>query len=544
MPTSPSIDANAQPLFDVTLQALSDALDGNGVQSQGGLQVTDGTGNNEADIAPGTAFYDGSSATLGSTTTVTHSSGDGSNDRWDLIAFDVSAGSVVKREGTAATGPVPPDLQSDEVLLALVYVETNQTDFGSDAIVNWRFLGGIADHDHSESTLSQVPTGGLADDAVTAAKVVADAIGTSELNLSITPTWTGTHTFSAGADMGSAAITSVADPSNAQDAATKAYVDAVEQALDIKDSVRAASNGNIDLTSTADPNPVGGVTLSDGDRVLLKDQTTASENGVYEATTATDPTTWSRAPDADEDAEVTSGLFVFVEEGDHNNRGFVLTTADPITVGTTALSFTQFSGAGQLTAGTGLSKTGDTIDANLGNGIKDDGSDNIQAALATDAGLKIVSGELAVEPSDIAGSFLSDDGSDALQVDIGNGVKDDGNGNLAAEPGEFAGAGLADDGNDNLAVDVVDEGTITAAGGASPAVETTVTTSLSQTDRYDILLHVDSDPSFDADYAFSWSYDHVWDDTNSNVDLTITVNWQTDPGSGNDVTLRWTVLNR
>lgn len=166
-----------------------------------------------------------------------------------------------------------------------------------------------------------------------------------------------------GIDAGSTQIINVADPTNSQDAATKNYVDAVEQSLDIKDSVKAATNGsNIDLTSSSDPNPIDGVTLSDGDRVLLKDQTTASENGIYDAVTAINPTSWVRSDDADEDSEVTSGLFVFVEEGTANsNRGFVLTTNDPITVGTTDLSFTQFSGAGQITAGTGLNKSGNTI---------------------------------------------------------------------------------------------------------------------------------------------------------------------------------------
>lgn len=144
--------------------------------------------------------------------------------------------------------------------------------------------------------------------------------------------------------------------------ATKQYVDAVEQALDIKDSVRVASTSDIDLTSNTDPNPIDGVTLSDGDRILLKDQSTASENGLYEATTATDPSTWSRTADADEDNEVTSGLFVFIEEGNNsNNKGYVLTTNDPISVGSDDLTFTQFSGAGQIIAGNGLTKSGDTL---------------------------------------------------------------------------------------------------------------------------------------------------------------------------------------
>jgi len=102
--------------------------------------------------------------------------------------------------------------------------------------------------------------------------------------------------------------------------------------------------------------------LSDGDRVLLKSQTDGTENGIYVATTATDPTTWVRSDDADGDSEVNSGLFVFVEQGTtHANQGFVLSTNDPITLGTTALTFTQFSGAESFTAGAGIDQTNNTI---------------------------------------------------------------------------------------------------------------------------------------------------------------------------------------
>jgi hypothetical protein len=115
-----------------------------------------------------------------------------------------------------------------------------------------------------------------------------------------------------------------------------------------KNPVRAATDGtNIDLTSSTDPNPVDTVTLADGDRVLLKDQTAGAENGPYIAKTATDPTTWERASDVNEDADVESGLTVKVKEGSANvNKEFTLTTNDPITLGTTSLSFVANAGAG------------------------------------------------------------------------------------------------------------------------------------------------------------------------------------------------------
>jgi hypothetical protein len=153
-------------------------------------------------------------------------------------------------------------------------------------------------------------------------------------------------------------ITSLADPTDPQDAATKAYVDAARSGLDVKQSVRAATTANIaTLSGTM---TVDDVSLIAGDRILVKNQSTASQNGIWVVAAGS----WSRATDADSDAEVTSGLFTFVEEGTANgNAGFVLTTDNPITVGTTGLVFAQFSGAGQVVAGAGLTKTGNTIDA-------------------------------------------------------------------------------------------------------------------------------------------------------------------------------------
>ena len=146
-------------------------------------------------------------------------------------------------------------------------------------------------------------------------------------------------------------ITSLADPTNPQDAATKAYTDSVATGLDVKGSVRVASTENIDLT-TGGELTIDGVATTTGDRVLVKDQTTASENGIYVVSTGA----WTRATDADSDDEVTAGMFTFVEEGTANgDKGFVLTTDNPITVGTTDLAFSQFSGAGAGGANTSLS---------------------------------------------------------------------------------------------------------------------------------------------------------------------------------------------
>ena len=155
---------------------------------------------------------------------------------------------------------------------------------------------------------------------------------------------------------------SVATPTTDGHAATKGYVDAARSGLDVKQSVRVASVAPVAIASALEAGDIiDGVTLVAGDRVLLKDQSTASENGIYVAVASGAA---SRATDADSSAEVTTGMFTFVSEGTVNaDNGYVLTTNDTITLGTTGLTFVQFSGAGQITPGTGLTKTGNTINA-------------------------------------------------------------------------------------------------------------------------------------------------------------------------------------
>jgi hypothetical protein len=152
----------------------------------------------------------------------------------------------------------------------------------------------------------------------------------------------------------------VPTPTNSTDAVTKAYADAITQSLDIKDSVRVASTANIDVASALiNGSTIDGVVVATGDRVLLKNQTTTTQNGIYVVVASGAA---SRSTDANTSAKVTSGMYVFVSEGTVSaDMGYVLTTNDTITLGTTSLTFTQFSGAGQVTAGTGLSKSGNTL---------------------------------------------------------------------------------------------------------------------------------------------------------------------------------------
>jgi hypothetical protein len=200
------------------------------------------------------------------------------------------------------------------------------------------------------------------------------AAGNNSVNL--VPTGTGS------VDVANKRITSVAEPTQSSDAATKNYVDAVKTGLDVKDSVIVTTTGNLTGTYSNGTSGVGATLTNSGtqaaitidsrvlvvgERVLVKDQTTALQNGFYKVTTVgSGSVNWvlTRTVDADEDSEITPGAFTFVEEGTVGaNNGYVCTNTGAITVGTTPITFVQFSGAGSVIAGDGLTKTGNTLNA-------------------------------------------------------------------------------------------------------------------------------------------------------------------------------------
>ena len=187
----------------------------------------------------------------------------------------------------------------------------------------------------------------------------------SNKNIELSPHSTGTVTVPAGyKDRAGFTDNSLAN---------KAYVDSVSQGLDVKNSVEAATTTNLSATYSNGTAGVGatltfgsavttldGYTLVNGDRILVKDQTNAFENGIY---TRTSSTVFTRAIDADTSSDLSGGVFVFVEQGTLNgDNGYVFTHNGAPTIGTTNLPVSQFSGAGQITAGAALTKTGNQLD--------------------------------------------------------------------------------------------------------------------------------------------------------------------------------------
>ena len=171
------------------------------------------------------------------------------------------------------------------------------------------------------------------------------------------------NSLSSNLDANNNKITNLATPTSSGDAANKAYVDAVSEGLHVHAAARVYVGTNIDLSTALEAGDVvDSVTLVAGDRVLVNGQTTQSQNGIYVVQSSGAAL---RATDFDTATEIQSGDFVFVSAGTtFGNTGWVQTLS-PATIGTDAISFTQFSGAGTYLASNGIYLDGNTFKADV-----------------------------------------------------------------------------------------------------------------------------------------------------------------------------------
>lgn len=254
----------------------------------------------------------------------------------------------------------------------------------------------------------------IANNAINSAKISDGSVTFAKVN-----------TSAVSSDLGSSATATELARADAAKAyadarytAATVYADNVANGLDVKDSVRLASTANVVLASAVENgDTLDGVVLITGNRILLKDQTTATENGIYVVAASGAP---SRAVDADQ-GDLTGGSFFFVEEGTANaDNGFVCTNNGTPTLGTNDVVFAQFSGAGSVDAGAGLTKTGNQIDLNV-----DDSTVEINNDILRTKDLGVTTAKIAASAvteakiaTSVAGVGLSGGGGTALAIDL------------------------------------------------------------------------------------------------------------------------------
>jgi len=378
---------------------------------------------------------------------------------------------------------------TDNTVTVTATALTNANLSGSAAISNGNLANPTTTLGTSTLTLGQTTTDitGLTSLVVDTITINGATVSTTSGNTDIvmSPHGTGTVTVPSGYEDRAGFTTN--------SLANKAYVDQVAQGLDAKPSTRVATTANLSATYSNGTAGVGatltnsgtqaafavdGVTPTTNDRVLVKDQTTAAQNGIYVLTTVgSGSANWvlTRATPEDQPAELSGGSFVFVEEGTANgDNGYVFTHTGAPTFGTTALDVTQFSGAGQITAGAALTKSGNQMDVAV-----DDSSVEVNADALRVKALGITNSMLAgsIDGAKIENFTFTDESSTQGAVQIGNpmeflageGLNTTASGNKLTIAGELASTsniGVAKFSSDNFQVSSGDVTVTTVDGGS------------------------------------------------------------------------------
>ena len=301
----------------------------------------------------GSASFDGSASITITADIQPNSVALGTDTTGNYVA-DVSASTGISVSGTGESASVVitnTDKGSDQNIFKNIIVgaTTVVADSNNDTltIVGSNGVGAIA---NATTDVIEIYNTGVTSISGTANQINASgSTGSVTLSIPNAVTFPGTVTLNA-------------DPTQALQAATKQYVDAVAEGLHIHASVETATTASVDLSSP--PAAIDGVTLANNMRVLVKNQSTTSQNGIYVYNSAS--AILERASDFNSSSEIQGGDFVFVTGGStYDNSGWVQ-TEKVTTVGTDPILFTQFSGAGTYLAGNGLTLTGNTFSINTG----------------------------------------------------------------------------------------------------------------------------------------------------------------------------------
>ena len=487
--------ANSALIVDAN-KAIDELIVGNNASAGGTIKINEGTNN-------GTNFV-GLKApnAMANTVTFTLPGGDGSagqflkTDGAGNLDFqtvnqfiDLAGDSGTDTYNTAETltfagGSGMQAVITDNTVTINATALTNSNLSGSAAISNANLANPTLTLGSSTLTLGATTTdiAGLTslvvDDITINGQTVQTTASNKDINLS--PHGTGTVIVPSGYEDRAGF--------QSQSLANKAYVDQVAQGLDTKPSCRVGTTANLSATYSNGTAGVGatltnsgsqaalaidGVTLSASDRVLVKDQTNAAHNGIYVVTTVgSGSANWvlTRATPEDQPSELSGGAFVFVEEGTANgDNGYVFTHNGLPTFGTTDLDVAQFSGAGQVIAGAGLVKSGNTVDTNPDNSSIEVASDQLRVKA-----LGITNSMLAgsIDGAKIENFKFTDESSTQGNVEIGNpmefitgeGINTIASGNTLRIEGELASTsniGVAKFASDNFTVST---GNVTVTG--------------------------------------------------------------------------------
>ena len=487
--------ANSALIVDAN-KAIDELIVGNNASAGGTIKINEGTNNgtNFVGLKAPNAMANTVTFTLpggdGSAGQFLKTDGSGNLDFQTVNQFiDLAGDSGTDTYNTAETltfagGSGMNTVVTDNNVEIQATALTNSNLSGSAGISNANLANPTTTLGSSTLTLGAATTdiAGLTSLVVDSITINGSTVSTTASNTDITlsPHGTGTVKVPSGYEDRAGFTT--------DSLANKAYVDQVAQGLDTKPSCRVGTTANLSATYSNGTAGVGatltnsgsqaaltidGVTLSASDRVLVKDQTNAAHNGIYVVTTVgSGSANWvlTRATPEDQPSELSGGAFVFVEEGTANgDNGYVFTHNGLPTFGTTDLDVAQFSGAGQVIAGAGLVKSGNTIDTNPDNSSIEVASDQLRVKA-----LGITNAMLAgsIDGAKIENFKFADESSTQGSVEIGNpmefitgeGINTIASGNTLRIEGELASTsniGVAKFASDNFTVST---GNVTVTG--------------------------------------------------------------------------------